>query len=124
MSTFALRIASGGVFSHTSRESVVEYHGQMADVGIAAALQSLEDMAHDRASLPIVCSCLERFAPELMAVAAVKLLNLLPTMEDDDALPLLNMMRQLGQPEWMRAIAGNFLLGNQPAVCDASEVDG
>lgn len=126
MSTFTLRIASGGVFSHTSRESVVEYHGQMADVGIAAALQSLEEMAHDRASLPVVCACLEQFAPELMAIAAVLVINQLPKMEDDDALPLLRKMREIGQPEWVRTIAGNLLmqLDDQHAVCDASEVVG
>ena len=109
------------------RRHLVGYHGDPErEHALEAILRSLEEFAGHRANLPAISAALTRCAPELMAIAAVLVLNQLPKMEDDDAEPLLRKMRELGQPEWMRAIAGNFLLGreldDQHAVCDASEV--
>ena len=99
---------------HHDRRQFIGYHGDPERIhAVESVLRSLEEFAGHRANLPAISAALTRCAPELMAIAAVLVLNQLPKMEDDDAEPLLRKMRELGQPEWMRAIAGNFLLGSE-----------
>ena len=128
MTPFLLEIPPRGQIEEIgqhSRVQIISYHGDPErEHALEAILRSLEEFAADHDNLRMVSTALTRCAPELMAIATVLTLNQLPKMEDDDALPLLTKMREIGQPEWVRTIAGNHIaMLDQHATHDASRVD-